>query len=56
MLPAERSGDLRYATSKIRLESLRAAFTGGIKAEVYASLFDDFLASREFGLALEVLC
>ena len=44
-----------YATLKTRLESLRAVFPSGIKAEVYCSLFDDFLANREFGLALEVL-
>jgi hypothetical protein len=56
MLPAERDRDLHYGASKTRLESLRAVFSAGIKAEVYSTLFDDFLSNREFGLALEVLC
>jgi len=56
MLPAERDRDLHYSPSKTRLESLRAVFSAGIKAEVYSALFDDFLSNREFGLALEVLC
>jgi hypothetical protein len=56
MLPAERGRDLYYSASKMRLESLRAVFSPGIKAEVYSTLFDDFLSSRGFGLALEVLC
>jgi hypothetical protein len=56
MLPAERGRYLYHAASKTRLESLRAVFSAGAKAEVYSTLFDDFLSSGEFGLALEVLC
>lgn len=56
MLPAEQNKTLRYAASKARLESLRAVFSGGVKAETYSILFDDFLSNGEFGLALEVLC
>jgi hypothetical protein len=56
MLPARQDRDLHYAALKTRLESLRGLFSPGIKAEVYSSLFDDFLSNREFGLALEALC
>jgi hypothetical protein len=56
MLPAERGRDLHYAASKTRLQSLRAVFSAGVKADVYSTLFDDFLSNGEFGLALEVLC
>jgi hypothetical protein len=56
MSPREQDRHLHSAASKTRLESLRAVFSVGIKAAVYSTLFDDFLANREFGLALEVLC
>ncbi len=56
MLSGAKGQNLHYATLKTRLESLRSAFPAGIKAEVYCTLFDEFLANREFGLALEVLC
>ena len=56
MLPGKPGRDLHYAALKTRLESLRGVFSAGIKADVYSALFDDFLANREFGLALEVLC
>lgn len=52
--PVQRQDHLNVV--KIRLESLRPLFSTGIKGEVYCSLFDEFLANREFGLALEVLC
>jgi len=45
-----------YAALRALLLSLRAVFPAGAKAETYRSLFDEFLANREFGLALEVLC
>ena len=56
MLPGERGRNLHFGGLETHLKSLRAVFSGGIKAEVYASLFDDSLSNREFGLALEVLC
>jgi hypothetical protein len=56
MLPAGQDRELHHAALKKRLDSLRAVFSAGIKAEVYSVLFDDFLSHREFGLALEVLC
>jgi hypothetical protein len=56
MLPTGQDRDLHYAALKTRMESLRAVFSTGIKTETYSALFDEFLAHREFGLALEVVC
>jgi len=56
MMPAGQDRGLHYAALKARLQSLRAVFSGGIKAEVYSALLEDFLPNREYGLALEVLC
>ncbi|MGH9743181.1 MAG: hypothetical protein ACRD51_12630 [Candidatus Acidiferrum sp.] len=39
-----------------RLESLRQIFPSSAKGETYRALFDDFLANREFGLALNIVC
>ena len=56
MFSSRQDRDLHYAVLTARLQPLRAIFSAGTKAQVYSSLFDEFLSQREFGLALEALC
>ena len=45
-----------YSVLRTRLASLGYMFPSGPRGETYRALFEDFLASNEFGLAFEVLC
>jgi hypothetical protein len=45
-----------YSMLRTRLAALACMFPNDSQGETYRALFDDFLASNEFGLAFEVLC
>jgi len=45
-----------YSVLRTRLAALGHLFPNGARGETCRALFDDFLASNEFGLAFEVLC
>ncbi len=45
-----------YSALRTRLATLACMFPSDSRGETYRALFDDFLASNEFGLAFEVLC